>query len=108
MLLRFPLSAEIKDAVFALNGDGAPGADGFGGHFYQTFWDIVGKDVVQSIQEFFQGGSLPNNVNSNLIVLIPKVPGANSMGDFRPIALANFQFKIINKIVADRLAYITS
>jgi len=108
MLLRIPLSAEIKDAVFALNGDGAPGLDGFGGHFYQTYWDIVGKDVVQFVQEFFQGGLLPNNINSNLIVLIPKVPGANSMGDYRPIALANFQFKIVTKIVADQLAYITS
>jgi len=108
MLLRIPLSAEIKDAVFALNGDGAPGLDGFGGHFYQTYWDIVGRDVEHSVQDFLQGGLLPNNINSNLIVLIPKVPGANSMGDYRPIALANFQFKIITKILADRLAYITS
>jgi len=107
-LLRIPQSAEIKEAVFALNGDGAPGPDGFGGHFYQTYWDIVGRDVEHSVQDFFQGGLMPNNINSNLIVLIPKVPGENSMGDYRPIALANFQFKIITKILADRLAYITS
>jgi hypothetical protein len=47
MLLRIPM---YDEAVFSLNGDGAPGPDGFGGHFFQTFWDIVGTDVVQSIQ----------------------------------------------------------
>jgi len=51
---------------------------------------------------------LPSNINSNMIVLIPKIPGARSMGDYRHIALANFQFKTITKIVADRLACITS
>ena len=39
-------------------------------------------------------------------MLIPKVPGAASMGDFRPIDLANFQLKVITKILADRLALI--
>jgi len=52
-LMRVAQRDEIKDAVFALNGDGGPGPDGFGGHFYQTYWDIVGTDVVQSVQEFF-------------------------------------------------------
>ena len=42
MLLRLPMCDEIKTVVFDLNGDGAPGPDGFRGHFYQTFWDIVG------------------------------------------------------------------
>ena len=108
MLMRLPLSSEIKDVVFSLNGDGAPGPDGFGGHFYQTFWDIVGVNVVNSVQEYFLDGRLPSNINSNMIVLIPKIPGSKSMGDYRPIALANFQFKIVTKIVADRLASITS
>jgi len=103
MLLRLPLSLEIKEVVFSLNGDGAPGPDGFGSHFYQTFWDIVGADLVNSILEFFLEGRLPANINSNMIVLIPKVPGAKSMGEYRPIALANFQFKIVTKIVADNL-----
>ena len=41
-----------------------------------------------------------------MIVLIPKVIGAQAMGDFRPIALANFQFKIVTKILADRLSIV--
>jgi len=56
MLMRFPLHEEFKAAVFDLNADGAPGPDGFGGHFYQTFWDVVGNDVVQSVQDFFSSG----------------------------------------------------
>jgi len=42
-----------------------------------------------------------------MLVLIPKVTGAQVMGDFRPIALANFQFKIVTKILADKLSIIT-
>jgi hypothetical protein len=48
------------------------------------------------------------NLNSNLIILIPKVSGADKLDNFRPITLANFQFKIITKILADRLGSIAS
>lgn len=108
MLLRLPQWEEIKNVVFALNGDGAPGPDGFRGHFYQTYWDVVGIDVIHSVQDFFISGQLASNINSNLIVLIPKVAGARVMGDYHPIALDNFQFKIVTKIIADRLASITT
>jgi len=67
MLMRLPLSSEIKDVVFSLNGDGAPGPDGFGGHFYQTFWDIVGVNVVNSMQDFFLDGRLPSSITSQII-----------------------------------------
>jgi hypothetical protein len=107
MLMRVPQRDEIKDTVFALNGDGAPGPDGFGGHFYQTYWDIVGNDVIQSVQEFFITDVLPDNFNNNLIVLVLKVSGPRVMGDYRPISLVNFQFKVIFKILADRLVPIT-
>jgi hypothetical protein len=106
MLCTIPSAIEIKHAVFGMNADGAPGPDGFGGHFYQHFWEVVASNVVLAVQEFFVQGKLLPNMNSNLIVLIPKIPGADRMGDFRPIALANFQFKIITCILADRLASI--
>jgi len=98
---------EVKNVVFDLSGDGAPGPDGFGGFFYQHFWDILGSDVILSVQEFFWTGALPQNFNSTMLILITKVPGPSCLRDYRPIALANFQFKIVTKNLADRLAIIT-
>ncbi|KAF1891085.1 hypothetical protein Lal_00001224 [Lupinus albus] len=49
MLTTTPTDDEIKSAIFAMNGDGAPSLDGFGGCFYQSFWDIVGQDVCNSL-----------------------------------------------------------
>lgn len=54
----------------------------------------------------FQQGWLLPNLNSNLVVLIPNVPHPDKIEQFRPIALANFQFKVITKVMADRLATI--
>jgi len=105
LLINLLLASEIKTVLFALITDGALGPHGFGGHFYHYFWDFVANDVVMSVQEFFRTGILLPNLNSNTIVLILKVQGANSMSDFRPIASIlspkfrhNFQFKIITKI----------
>ncbi|MCH79990.1 RNA-directed DNA polymerase (Reverse transcriptase) [Trifolium medium] len=44
--------------------------------------------------------------NSNIIALLPKTPEASSIDQYRPIAMANFKFKIISKIIADKLASI--
>lgn len=44
---------EIKSVVFAMNGDRAPGPDGFGGCFFQALWEIVRKDVCNSVCQFF-------------------------------------------------------
>ncbi|KAE9600797.1 putative RNA-directed DNA polymerase [Lupinus albus] len=106
MLSNHPSIEEIRGAVFDLNGEGDPGPYGFGGCFYQHFSDIVGEDVCKSVGQFFRESWLLPNLNSNNIALIPKYSGAYKIEDFRPIALANFQFKIITKILASRLAVI--
>lgn len=46
-------SGEIIVVVFALNKNSAPGPDGFGALFYQTFWDIVKSDVIAAVNQFF-------------------------------------------------------
>jgi len=47
-------------------------------------------------------------MNSNVVSLIPKIQGTESIKDYRPIVVVNFKFKIISKIVADILALVAA
>jgi len=104
VVLNASLTYEIKAAVFSLNKDSSPGPDGFGAFFFQFFWNIIKEDVCKAVLEFFSSGWNLPGFNSNIIALLPKVPNALSIDQYRPIAMANFKFKIISKIIADRLA----
>jgi ribonuclease HI len=106
ILTLLPSHEEIKAAVFALNTDSAPGPDGFGAFFYQHYWEIVQQDVTNAVLEFFTKSWILPGFNANIIALIPKSPEATSIDQYRPIAMANFKFKVISKILADRLASI--
>jgi hypothetical protein len=106
LLTMLPSLQEIKAAVFALNKDSAPGPDGFGAYFFQHFWEIIQTDVCNAVLEFFTTSWILPGFNSNIITLLPKNPNASSIDQYRPIAMANFKFKIISKIIADRLALI--
>ena len=106
LLIMIPSEAEVKNAVFNLNHDNAPGPDGFGASFFQQYWEIVKKDVYAAVLQFFQTGWLPPNYNANTLILIPKTPNADNIDQYRPLALTNFKFKIISKVLADRLSQI--
>jgi len=74
--------------------------------FFQTYWDIISIDVIKAVLEFFTNSWLLPNFNANTLILIPKIPNADTIDKYRPITLANFKFKIISKVLADRLAKI--
>lgn len=106
-ILQFPHLRRFY-VLFSLWPSSSPGPDGFPRAFYQSCWDVVGDDVVAFVQYFFQINWLFPNANSNFIVLLPKVEGATTISQFCPIVLANVLFKIIPKILVDRLAPIAS
>nr|GEV12882.1 RNA-directed DNA polymerase, eukaryota, reverse transcriptase zinc-binding domain protein [Tanacetum cinerariifolium] len=102
--LEIPFSRdEIKRAIWDCGGERAPGLDGFTFRFFTTFWDTIEKDVVRFVQEFFQSHVIPKGCNPSFISLIPKVPDAKFVSDFLPISLIGCQYKIIGKLLANRL-----
>ena len=102
-LISPPTSQEIKDAVFSIHSDKAPGPDGFSASFFHSNWNSIGKEIVEEIQAFFATGSLPNRVNETFIRLILKIQSPKSVDDYRPIALCNVYYKIISKLLSKRL-----
>lgn len=94
---------EIREVILAMPLNKSPGPDGFSVEFFRASWDIVGKDVVEAVQEFFRNGRLLKDINCTVIALIPKVPEACKLSDFRPISCCNLIYKIISKIIANRL-----
>ncbi|CAB4310429.1 unnamed protein product [Prunus armeniaca] len=97
------LDEEIKEAAFQLGASKALGFDGFSGIFYNNYWEISREDLCKMVKAFFQGEFSVHCLNMIEIALIPKVPNPEAVTQFRPIALCNFTYKIISKILANRL-----
>ena len=63
----------------------------------------MGDSVVSAVLDFLNNGSMVPGINHPNIVLIPKVKNSEKMTDFRPINLCNVIYKIISKVLANRL-----
>lgn len=94
---------EIKDAVWCCGGDKAPGPDGFSFEFVKQHWDVLKNDVINMVHEFYEKAHIPTGCNSSFITLIPKVSSPLIVSDYRPINLIGAQYKIISKLLANRL-----
>ncbi|GJX88576.1 RNA-directed DNA polymerase, eukaryota [Tanacetum coccineum] len=101
-------SDEIKAAVWDCGENKSPGPDGFTFEFFRHFWDLIGLDLCAAVQHFFEKGSFPRGCNSSFIALIPKVPDAKFVSDFRPISLIGSVYKVITKVLANRLGFVIS
>nr|GEX25757.1 RNA-directed DNA polymerase, eukaryota [Tanacetum cinerariifolium] len=92
---------EIKRAVWDCRIDKSPGPDGFTFGFFRRFWNLIENDVYDAVKYFFTYGVIPKGCNSS--ALIPKIPDANTVKDFRPISLIESLYKIVAKNLANRL-----
>jgi len=93
---------EVWDVIRELNGDKAPGPDGFTMAFFQKCWDILKYDIMAVFAEFHSRGKFEKSFNATFVYLIPKKTGAMEVKDFRPISLIGGIYKIISKVLANR------
>ncbi|XP_028804845.1 uncharacterized protein LOC114759766 [Neltuma alba] len=94
---------EVREAVFHLPKESAPGSDRFHASFYQKHWDIVGEDIFQMVLHFWNSEFLLKSLNKTFIALISKTDKPQSFKDFHPISLCNVSYKIISKVLSNKL-----
>ena len=85
-----------------MEGDKAPGPDGFTMAFFQKCWSVVEKDVM-AFAHFHRSSAFERSLNASFLSLIPKKNNVLNIKDFRPISLVGSVYKLLSKVLANRL-----
>ncbi|GKB40474.1 RNA-directed DNA polymerase, eukaryota [Tanacetum coccineum] len=99
---------EIKNAVWSCGEDKASGPDGFTFRFIRHFWNLIRDDFIKAVKHFETEKSIARGCNSSFISLIPKVSNPLLPQDFRPISLVGCYYKVLSKLLANRLESVMS
>jgi hypothetical protein len=97
---------EVRKVVSAIKRDKALGPDGFSMSSFQACYDVLSMDIMDMFNDFHVGGLFEKSLNVLFISLILKIPGAISLKDFRPTSLVEGIYKILAKVLANRLKLI--
>ena len=85
----------------------SPGIDGIPIKFYKEFLEIIKKDLQKIFNEtLFRNKKTPKTWNQAIITLIPKKGDIDYLKNWRPISLLCVDYKMLTKILANRLKYI--
>jgi len=95
--------SEVKAAVWDCESFKSPDPNGVNFGFIKEFWEQLKGDVLHFISDFHRNGKLARGINSTFIALIPKVDSPLRLNDFRPISLVGCLYKILSKVLANRL-----
>jgi len=89
-------------AVKQCGGSKSPSPNDFNFNFIRTNWDIIGVDISEAKQYFYETGYIPG-CNASFITSTPKRQNSITLGDYRPISLVGCIYKLIAHILTNRL-----
>ena len=92
---------EVIQVLREMEGDKAPSPDGFTMTFFQKCWSVE-KDVMDVFEYFHRHFVFEQSMNASFLTLIPKCNAIN-IKDFRPIKLVGNVYKLLSKVLANRL-----
>ena len=95
---------EVEIALKALNKEKSPGKDGLTAEFFQQFRTYLVPILCKIIENVERGGNLPENFKQGIITIVYKNKGGReNLKNYRPISLLNTDYKILTKVLANRL-----
>nr|GEU63412.1 RNA-directed DNA polymerase, eukaryota [Tanacetum cinerariifolium] len=104
-ILESPISRDdVRNAEWGCGENKSPGPDGFSFEFFCKFWDTVGSNFCEAVEWFFDHSSFSRGCNSSFIALILKNQDPMFVNDYRPISLIVSLYKVVTKILANRLS----
>ncbi|KAL9983775.1 hypothetical protein ACROYT_G006002 [Oculina patagonica] len=82
----------------------SPGEDGFTVEFYRCFFDLLGNDLLNSLNAAYENGEMSISQRRGVITVIPKENSdPRELSNWRPITLLNVDYKIASKAIATRI-----
>ncbi|KAK3094930.1 hypothetical protein FSP39_007966 [Pinctada imbricata] len=98
---------EVWNALKAMENNKSPGCDGLTKEFYYTFFDIIGERLVEVANMVFETGSLSETQKLGYITLLLKDKShSDNVKYYRPISLLNVDYKIISKVITNRVGLV--
>lgn len=105
-LNRLVSKEEVSEVLKEIQNGKAPSLDGFNLDFFKVCQNIVKQDILDVVEDSRRNKTILKALNTTSISLIPKQNVAQIPNRFRPIALFNVVYKIISKVVANRLKHL--
>jgi len=94
---------ECFNAINNMKRNKSPGLDGISIEFYEKFWPIIGKLIVEVFNESHRIGILPDSQRTSVFSLIFKKGNIEDISNYRPISLTNVDYRIMAFVLASRL-----
>lgn len=97
------INFRLLSVIFLMYQGKSPREDGFNPGFCKKYWAIMGGDVTKACLKWRDNCMLSVGLNNTNLVLIIKKEFAETIKDLRLIVLCNVIYKIVAKMLANRL-----
>ncbi|CAI5481406.1 unnamed protein product [Closterium sp. Yama58-4] len=94
---------EVQQAFRSMAKNKAPGRDGLPKELFETHWDVLGKHFMGLVESFTASSSIPASTKDAVTILLHKKGGRDQIENYRPITLLSFTYKVLARVVADRM-----
>lgn len=92
----------FKKVILKLNPKKATEPDGLISSFYKASLGIIGKKVIEAMQNFFQSEFLSSAANATILTMVPKKPKASIIDEYIPISCYSILYKYTAKLLVTK------